>query len=64
MQMVFFKLLPLERFDSLCGIVFSNNTMHLFCYVLCALVGSILPIFIYDKIKTIKTNQIQVTLKN
>lgn len=61
MQMVFFKFLPLERFESFCGSAFSNNALLIVCYVLCALVGSILPISLYDKIKTIRNNQIHIT---
>lgn len=61
MQMVFFKLLPIERFEMICSRVLSiNSSVMLVVYVICAIIGSVFPIFLYDKIKTISNNKIQV----
>lgn len=61
MQMVFFKLLPIERFEIICSkVLFVNGSVLLVEYVFFAIIGSVFPIFLYDKIKTIRNNKIQV----
>lgn len=59
LQMVFFYFLSLEKFSSFVDVVIADNTMIVLGYSFCAVICTITPIFLYDRLKIVLKKQIQ-----